>query len=24
LPLGHGESISDYLVGRVCYIGMET
>ena len=24
LPLGEGMSVADYLVGRVCYIGMET
>jgi len=24
VTLGEGESVSDYLVGRVCYMGIET
>ena len=24
IPLGEGQAVTDYLVGRVCYVGMET
>jgi hypothetical protein len=24
VPLGEGQTVADYVIGRVCYVGMET